>query len=248
MGKSAVRAAVPAPENTKEPIRKAPEDAFARAVAIIGGEKKTASRTSLLQSYIHDVLFNDSELVADFCPEIERAARGLVKCEELRPDLIWHRDGAGEVLGYSHAIDGASRKALEEFLASSGQNILGRGSNETRAESSTTKEVLSHLFGQDSHGTWWRNVALTQFSDGILAHADDETARTIANSCENILYAIEHGLAAGNKVLWSALQSGWTNTPEVLDLTYFLSTMGEYAIELRGLKSNLQFQLKDATL
>lgn len=52
----------------------------------------------------------------DRCPAIERATGGQVRCEDLRPDVIWQRE-AGEVIGYlvrvssSHQQPAAPAKA-----------------------------------------------------------------------------------------------------------------------------------------
>lgn len=36
----------------------------------------------------------------DNCPAIESATVGAVTCEQLRPDVTWQRDSAGQVTGY----------------------------------------------------------------------------------------------------------------------------------------------------
>lgn len=37
---------------------------------------------------------------ADRAPAIEAATGGEVRCEDLRPDLTWERDAAGQVIAY----------------------------------------------------------------------------------------------------------------------------------------------------
>src|ERR1700754_73873 len=100
----------------KAPPRKPLDAVFARAVELVGGEKKLANCTSMVPENIRDVLWGGITIEADFCPEVERASRLKVTCEELRPDLIWHRDGAGEPLGYTTPV-GTSREVLAVALA-----------------------------------------------------------------------------------------------------------------------------------
>lgn len=51
----------------------------------------------------------------DVCPAIEQATQ--VRCDELRPDLVWVRDGADEVLGYVVPVDGADAQYVRQALA-----------------------------------------------------------------------------------------------------------------------------------
>jgi len=41
-----------------------------------------------------------NEVPPDRCPEVEALTSGHVRCEQLRPDLQWQRDAAGQVTGY----------------------------------------------------------------------------------------------------------------------------------------------------
>lgn len=175
MGKSAARAEMSAP--LKEPIRKAPEDAFARAVEIIGGERALSNRSSMPVESIHEILWSGTLLDPDFCPEIERAVRLKVTCEELRPDLIWHRDGAGEVIGYTAAMEGQPRAALAALLApSNGSGGLVDGKWDPLSyragilhgvDQSYVDELLNGVYGGDRD--WTDHNTL----DGLHADVDD---------------------------------------------------------------------------
>jgi DNA-binding transcriptional regulator YdaS (Cro superfamily) len=45
------------------------------------------------------------------CRLIERATAGAVRCQDLRPDVIWTRNEAGEVTGYHVRLDPPRPKA-----------------------------------------------------------------------------------------------------------------------------------------
>lgn len=54
---------------------------------------------------------------ADVCPAIEQATGST--CDTLRPDLLWVRDGAGEVLAYTVPVDGADAAYVRQAIACS---------------------------------------------------------------------------------------------------------------------------------
>lgn len=62
---------------------------FDKALEIVGGPAKLAA---VLGVSVQAVCFwrdGDRRMPADHCPSIERATGGVVRCEELRPDVDW---------------------------------------------------------------------------------------------------------------------------------------------------------------
>lgn len=55
------------------------------------------------------------DVSADVCPAIEHATS--IRCDELRPDLVWVRNATDEVLGYVVPVDGADAKLVRQALA-----------------------------------------------------------------------------------------------------------------------------------
>lgn len=65
-----------------------------RAVTILGGQTATARAIgrNLKQAHIYKWLNSPNPDVmppAEYCPAIERATKGVVRCEDLRPDVDW---------------------------------------------------------------------------------------------------------------------------------------------------------------
>lgn len=50
-----------------------------------------ASALGLHEQYLYQCLTRRRETPADHCPGIERASSGKLPCEQLRPDVRWHR-------------------------------------------------------------------------------------------------------------------------------------------------------------
>lgn len=66
-----------------------------KAIQIIGGQTATAKAVGrgLKQAHVWGWLNSpnpDTTPPAEYCPALERATHGAVKCEELRPDVEWH--------------------------------------------------------------------------------------------------------------------------------------------------------------
>lgn len=59
-----------------------------RAVELAGGQAALASAIGLKQQHIWNWLTRGS-VPAEHCPSIERATAGVVRCEDLRPDVAW---------------------------------------------------------------------------------------------------------------------------------------------------------------
>lgn len=64
------------------------ETAAAKAIRLLDGPVRAAStlgveRYQTVQSWLRN------RVPAEYCPLIERATSGQVRCEELRPDIAW---------------------------------------------------------------------------------------------------------------------------------------------------------------
>lgn len=62
--------------------------ALDRAILIAGSGAKLARQIGVPMSLPHMWKFRQ-RVPAEYCPLIERATKGLVRCEELRPDVEW---------------------------------------------------------------------------------------------------------------------------------------------------------------
>ena len=63
-------------------------DHLQRAIALLGGPVKAAS-VLCLRSYQVLQQWRVNRVPADYCPAIEKATGGDVRCEALRPDVDW---------------------------------------------------------------------------------------------------------------------------------------------------------------
>lgn len=68
-----------------------------RAIESVGSQANLARAINVLSQHITN--WRERGIPADRCPAIEAATK--VPCEELRPDLAWNRDEAGQVTGYT---------------------------------------------------------------------------------------------------------------------------------------------------
>jgi DNA-binding transcriptional regulator YdaS (Cro superfamily) len=59
-----------------------------RAITIMGGLKATQERLGL-KSYQSIQQWRRVRVPAGYCPDIEAATGGAVRCEDLRPDINW---------------------------------------------------------------------------------------------------------------------------------------------------------------
>ncbi len=78
-------------------------NALAEAIEHAGGQSALARQISrepaaVKQGHVWTWLNRDEQAPAEHCPAIERETG--VRCEELRSDLIWTRDQAGQITGY----------------------------------------------------------------------------------------------------------------------------------------------------
>ncbi|MBA3622898.1 MAG: helix-turn-helix domain-containing protein [Methylibium sp.] len=65
--------------------------ALVQAIAICGSQSALAFAIDVKQPTVSEWLRGDRPIPLDRCHAIERATKGVVTCEELRPDVTWHR-------------------------------------------------------------------------------------------------------------------------------------------------------------
>lgn len=76
---------------------------ISKAVEIAGGQSALARALStepgkVKQGHVWAWMHRDRHPPAEHCPAIESLTG--VRCQELRPDLVWTRDQSGAVTGY----------------------------------------------------------------------------------------------------------------------------------------------------
>jgi len=64
-------------------------NAIEQAIKHFGSQAAMASALKISQPTISEWLRGERRVPAERCPEIERATKGAVRCEELRPDVAW---------------------------------------------------------------------------------------------------------------------------------------------------------------
>jgi len=69
-----------------------------QAVQLLDGQAATANKLGVSAGLVWQWLNNKRPLPAEHCPRLE-ALTGI-RCELLRPDVLWTRDVAGQVTGY----------------------------------------------------------------------------------------------------------------------------------------------------
>lgn len=98
-----------------QPICEPDSDAFARAVKNMGGILMAASRAGDACESILEVIFGGNTPAPWLCADMERGCGGTVKVEEMRPDLVWFRDGATEIIDFAQGMD-HSKRELEQAI------------------------------------------------------------------------------------------------------------------------------------
>lgn len=81
--------------------------AIDRAIAAAGTQADLARALGVLPQHLTN--WRKRGIPADRCPDIERVT-GL-RCEELRPELQWNRDEAGQVTGYTIPLPAKTQAA-----------------------------------------------------------------------------------------------------------------------------------------
>jgi DNA-binding transcriptional regulator YdaS (Cro superfamily) len=76
---------------------------------------------------------------------IETATGGVIRCDDLRPDVHWNRDSAGHVLGYQVRLapDGGKQIA---------GNVSSHGAVASRKASTPTSTRVKGKKGEAAHG------------------------------------------------------------------------------------------------
>jgi DNA-binding transcriptional regulator YdaS (Cro superfamily) len=59
-----------------------------RAISAMGGVAETVRKLNL-KGHATVYQWTKTRVPAERCPQIERATNGLVRCEDLRPDVAW---------------------------------------------------------------------------------------------------------------------------------------------------------------
>lgn len=59
-----------------------------RAIGIVGSQKDLGLACGVVPQVVNNWL-RRGNVPADYCPAIERATGGVVRCEDLRPDVDW---------------------------------------------------------------------------------------------------------------------------------------------------------------
>lgn len=64
------------------------------------GVVRLASQLGCRQSVVSNWLLRGT-VPLNWCAQVEAAASGAIRCEDIRPDVTWHRDDSGAVTGYT---------------------------------------------------------------------------------------------------------------------------------------------------
>lgn len=59
-----------------------------RAIEIVGSQKQLGLAVGVVPQVVNNWL-RRGNVPAEYCPGIERATGGVVRCEDLRPDVDW---------------------------------------------------------------------------------------------------------------------------------------------------------------
>lgn len=60
-----------------------------QATRVVGSAEQLARLIGVSRAAIYAWMSGTRRISADYCPDIERATRGRVRCEDLRPDVDW---------------------------------------------------------------------------------------------------------------------------------------------------------------
>ena len=55
----------------------------------VGGQAVLAREIGASPAFVYQWATGRRSVPAEFCPKIERATHGAIRCEELRPDIEW---------------------------------------------------------------------------------------------------------------------------------------------------------------
>jgi DNA-binding transcriptional regulator YdaS (Cro superfamily) len=63
-------------------------EALRKAIDIVGGQSELGKACGVWQTAVSNWLKREN-VPAEYCPAIEKATKGEVRCEQLRPDVDW---------------------------------------------------------------------------------------------------------------------------------------------------------------
>lgn len=64
-------------------------NALNKAISVVGSQKSLATQIGVVQSAVANWLKRGSTVPSEYCLQIERATKGAVTRQELRPDDFW---------------------------------------------------------------------------------------------------------------------------------------------------------------
>ncbi len=64
-------------------------DAIKRACEIVGSQTALAKLLGVTPGYVNQWVSGHRQIPADYCPAIEAATNGVIRCEQMRPDVGW---------------------------------------------------------------------------------------------------------------------------------------------------------------
>jgi DNA-binding transcriptional regulator YdaS (Cro superfamily) len=91
------------------------DDALREAIDKAGGAEALCKKMSIGAHLPSRWIASGNGAPPSLCHSLE-AITG-VRCEVLQPDLLWIRDGAGEVLGFLTPVDGADAAYVRQAMA-----------------------------------------------------------------------------------------------------------------------------------
>lgn len=65
------------------------EHPIAKAAALVGSQRALATALGVTKAAVWQWKDDGRQVPAEHCPHIERLTNGVVRCEELRPDVDW---------------------------------------------------------------------------------------------------------------------------------------------------------------
>jgi DNA-binding transcriptional regulator YdaS (Cro superfamily) len=213
-----------------DPICTPDTDAFARAVKNCGGILSSAERTGDAGESILEAIFGGVTPAAWLCVDIERACSGSVKVEEMRDDLVWFRDGAGEIIGFAEPLD-HSKRELELAIRGSREDVAAGALIDGQWDAASYRagmlravdsaEVNRLLTGTYAGVTdWssadaldslmavvdeWRSDSAYHMCHGMLWDLDDTTRDGLLDEC-GVMYARDWSVAK-TAALWEKAQA-----------------------------------------
>jgi DNA-binding transcriptional regulator YdaS (Cro superfamily) len=90
-------------------------EAISKAAEVLGSKSNLARTLNVTPAMVHQWERGIRQVAAEHCIEIERATRGAVRCESIRPDMDWAylraTDCAVEKLGADETVPQPEKEA-----------------------------------------------------------------------------------------------------------------------------------------